>query len=166
MISSFSSLSKLGRANINKYTNAYSNALKDEPNDASLNTSVGICYIGLGMYEKALICFEKVIEKDPENSFGYFAAAISMLNGKSAFLNEKKKVDKAIGYVNAALIISEIGIYHFLMAYLKYDYYKRKYLKIDPDHRYHLNLAYSYGILNGDVNDLFTMLNVKIPDEF
>jgi tetratricopeptide (TPR) repeat protein len=163
MISSFSSLSKISRPDLNKYTSAYTNALKNDPDDPSLNTSLGICFLSLGLHEKALANFEKAIGFDPENSSGHYMAAICLLNGKSAFLCEKKRVDKAIEYVNAALTIEELGTYHLFMAYLKYDYYKRKFLRTEPDYRYHLDLARSIGYTSEDEADLFNILKVSAP---
>lgn len=166
MISSFSSLSKIDRSGLNKYTNAYSDALKSDPKDPALNRSIGICYIKLGVYDKALNSFENLIETDPEGSFGYYGAAISLLEGRSAFLSDKKRIDKAIKYMDAALIIEEIGVYHYLMAYLKYEYYKRKYLKIEPDYNYHLEAAVSLHISDEDKKSLFEMLKVAPPKDF
>jgi len=165
MISSFSSLSKIGRKDLNKYVNVYSNALNNSPKDPSLNQSLGICFMSLGIYDKALASFEKLVETNPEGSFGYYAVAICLLNGKSAFLCKKKEVDKAIEYLNAAIVIEELGICHYLMAYIKYDYYKRKYLKIEPDYEYHLNAARSVGVSEEDVYDLFSILRVEVPDD-
>jgi len=164
MISSFSSLSKMGRSDINKYANAYTDALKNNPNDPSLNQSIGVCYIGLGVYDRALSYFEKIIDANPRESFGYFAAAISILGGKSAFIANKKDVDRAINYMNAALMIEESGLYHYFMAYLKYDYYKRKYLKVEPNFEYHLDNA-KRSISDEDKASLFELLKTDIPIE-
>ena len=166
MISSFSSLSDIDRSKLRNYSNAYSSGLKDDPDDPSLNHSIGICYISLGLYDKALASFEKVMDFDPENSFGYYAAAICLLKGRSAFLNSKKDVDKAIEYLNAATMIEELGKYHYLMAYLKYDYYKRKFLRTEPDYSYHLNTAYALGISDEDIFDIFNQLKVNAPEGF
>ena len=166
MVSSFSSLSKVSRSDLNKYTNAYSSALRDNPDDPSLNTSIGICFLSLGLHDKAMLNFEKVIGADPENASAYCMAAMCLLKGRSAFLCEKKNVDKAIEYLNAALMIEEIGKYHFFMAYLKYDYYKRKFLKTEPDYKYHLDAAYSTGVTDEEIFDLFNILKVKVPDVF
>jgi len=166
MISSFSSVRKLGKSDLNKYTSAYSAALKNDPDNLSLNHSIGICYMNLGLYDKAFNSFEKVIDADPEGSFGYYAAAASLLNGRSAFLSEKKKIDKAIEYLNAAITIEERGLYHYLMAYIKYDYYKRKYLIIQPSFLHHLNNARTIGISDEDKHALFNILKVDMPNEF
>ena len=166
MISSFSSILKAPRADVNKCANEYSNALRGDPEDPSLNHSAGICYMVLGVYEKALASFEKAINGDPENSSSYYSAAVCMLNGKSAFLLEKKKVDKAIEYLNAALTIEELGTYHYLMAYIKYDFYKRKFLRIEPDYVHHLKMARSIGISDEERRDLFNLLKVEMPEGF
>ncbi|MCL2142871.1 MAG: zinc-ribbon domain-containing protein [Methanomassiliicoccaceae archaeon] len=166
MISSFSSLLKIGRQDINKYVAAYSDALKTNPNDPSLNRSAGICFMSLGIYDKALACFERQIDSNPEGSFAYYVSAMCLLNGKSAFITEKKKIDKAIEYLKAAIVIEEKGIYHYLMAYFKYDYYKRKFLKIEPDYNYHLSAAHSFGVSTEDILDLFNLLKVEVPKGF
>jgi len=122
--------------------------------------------MNLGLYDKALNSFEKVIDADPEGSFGYYAAAVSLLNGRSAFLSDKKKIDKALEYLNAAMRIEELGVYHYLMAYIKYDYYKRKFLRIEPDYQYHLDSADAFGISDEDRCALFDLLKVDIPNGF
>ena len=165
-ISSFSSLSKNSMPEIKKIEGVFSKALTNNPNDSALNRSMGICFTYLGLYKKAGECFERVIDISPEESFGYYAVAVCLLNGKSAFLCDKKTIDRSIEYLNAAIMIEDLGMFQFFMAYIKYDYYKRKFLNITPDYQYHLDNAYSIGISKKEVCDLFNLLKVEVPDHF
>ncbi|WP_048113371.1 tetratricopeptide repeat protein [Candidatus Methanoplasma termitum] len=151
---------------IKKIGDAFSKALANNPIDSTLNRSMGICFTYLGLYEKACACFEKVIDINPEGSFGYYAMAICLLKGKPAFLCEKKTIDKSIEYLNAAIMIEDFGIFQYLMAYIKYDYYSRKFLNIKPDYQHHLDRAHSIGISKEDVYSIFDLLKVEMPDCF
>lgn len=62
-----------------------------------------MCYLKLKMYDKALGAFEKAIEDNFDDSEIYFYAAICLLNGKKAFLNQRPTIDKILEYLNAHL---------------------------------------------------------------
>jgi len=38
-----------------------------------------------------------------------------------------------VEYLNAAIMIELRGIYHYFLAYVKHDYFERKYLNIAPN---------------------------------
>lgn len=93
----------------NKYVKFYKEALADNPNNPQLNSSIGMCYLKLKLYDKALESFEKAIEDDFDNSETYFYAAVCLLKGRKAFLTPKADIDKALEYINAALMIENRG---------------------------------------------------------
>lgn len=166
MLSSYTSMAKIGDQDLKKYVRAYKDALKDEPDNPNLNYSAGLCSLRLRLFDKALESFEKAIADDIDSGDAYFFAAVSMLGGKMAFLSDKKRIDKAIEYVNAAAMLEDRAIYHLMLAYLKYDYYKRKCLNISPSFQDHLNDAESFSLDDSVREELFAVLGVESPAGF
>ena len=88
-----------------------------------------MCYLKLGLYDKALLAFEKAMENNFDNSETFFYAAICLLGGKKPFAQQKPTINKVEEYINAALMIEPKGVYYYFLAYVKKDYYERKFLK-------------------------------------
>lgn len=166
LISSFNSVYSMSVTDINKYKKSYTQALSDNPDNPQLNSSVAMCYLKLGLYDKALESFEKAIEDDFDNSETYFYAAVSLLKGKKAFLTPRPDINKAIDYINAALMIEPKGIYYYFLAYIKYDFFERKFLNTTPDYKDCYKMAMGAGVSDYDVKMLFDILNVPKPSIF
>ena len=162
-ITSFHSVASMPLPMVNKYANTYRKDLAEAPDDQSLNFSVGICYMKLKLYDKALPAFEKAMVDNFDNSEAFFYAAVCQLGGKKPFLNSRPVIDKAEEYLNAALMIEERGIYYYFLAYIKSDYYERKYLKVSPNSAQTMQTALAYGVSEADKSLLFEMLNVDRP---
>ena len=133
------------------------------PDSHKANYSIAMCYWNLKLYDKALPAFEKAIEDNFENSESLFYAAICLLKGKKAFVTPRADIDKAIEYINAALMIEPRGIYYYFLAYLKQDYFERKYLNTTPNWQETLQTANDTGVSDADINQLFEILNVPQP---
>lgn len=166
VITSFNRVYEMNPQITNKYVRSYKDALNDNPNDSQLNSSLGMCYLKLKLYDKALECFRKATEDDFDNSETYFYAAICLLKGKKAFLTPKVNIEKSQEYINAALMIENRGIYYYFLAYLKYDFYERKSLNIYPDYNEELSMSYKNNVTNADIQILFEQLNVSKPNVF
>jgi tetratricopeptide (TPR) repeat protein len=162
-ISSFSSDSNIKNTDLQKYIKAYDSMLNDGSENSDLNYSLGICYLRLRMYIKARSCFDKAIDMGTGDSEAYFFAAVSILNGKKPFINSKKDVDNAMEYLNAAIAIEDRPKYRLLMAYLKFDYYEKKHLRIEPSYKEDLAMAL-VGSTDKDRSELFALLKVDVPD--
>lgn len=165
VITSFNSVYTMPTPTVSKYAGAYKQALKETPDDPQLNSSVAMCYLKLKLYDKALEAFERAIEDDFDNSETYFYAAVCLLQGKKAFVNSKKNVDRAIQYINSALMLETRGIYYYFLAYLKYDYYERKSLNISPNFYLELASAVTCRVTQADVQMLFDLLGQTIPQQ-
>ena len=124
-----------------------------------------MCYLKLKLYDKALTAFEKAMEDNFDNPETFFYAAICVLSGKKAFLAMRPEIDKIEGYINAALAIEPRGIFHYLLAYIKYDYFERKYFNTSPNYREALAAAYGAGVSPYDIEQLYGVLGVSRPDE-
>lgn len=163
IISTFTSVNDMPLPMVNKYANAYRAALSQNPDNMELNKSVAMCYLKLRLYDKALLAFEKAIEDNFDDSEVYFYAAISLLRGKKAFLAQRTDINRAIEYIDAANMIEPKGIYYYFLAYIKYDFFERKYLNTSPNYKDCILMANSYGVSENDVSNLFGILNVEKP---
>ena len=101
VISSFSSVSSMNPLQLNKYASSYKKELQENPDNRELNTSIGLCYLKLKMYDDAYRAFCKAVEDNFDNSETYFYAAASALKGRKAFLLSRPEIDRildAYGY--------------------------------------------------------------------
>ena len=164
VITSFNDIQSFSPLDLNKYANNYRKALADNPDNNALNMSVAMCYLKLKLYDKALPTFEKAIEDNFDNSETFFYAAASLLKGKKAFVAPRADINKIVEYLNAAIMIEPRGIYHYFLAYIKYDYFERKSLNITPNWEETLKTAIQAGLPQADVAQLFELLQVEMPD--
>jgi len=164
IVSSFKSFNGLSAQELNKQKNTYSKALANQPNNIDLILSSAFCFLKLGLYDNAIEAFEKVFNNNFDNSEAYFYAAIALLKGKKAFVTERKVIDRALEYLEAATMLEPKGIYYLFQSYLKYDYYNRKYININPDYKEMYQMACENGLSEYDVEGLFEMLHVTKPN--
>lgn len=163
VISTFNSVNSMSPLDLNKYAASYRKAMAGNPDNKDLNMSIAFCYLKLKMYDNALPCFAKAIENNFDNSEVYFYAAIACLGGKKAYLSQRAQINKIEEYLNAATMIEPRGIYYYFWAYIKYDYYKRKFLNTKPDYVQLLRKAEEAGLSDHDKQELFSILNVERP---
>lgn len=166
IISTFNSVYSMPLSEVNKYAGAYKSALTQNPDNSELNNSIAMCYLKLKLYDKAQAAFTKAIEDDFDNSETYFYAAVSLLRGKKAFLAKRTDIDKIEEYIQAALMIEPKGIYYYFWAYIKYDYFNRKFFKTSPTYQEALVMAQQQGYSPFDVEQLFGILGVDKPNGF
>lgn len=166
VITTFNSVYEMSMPEVNKYANSYRKDLQNYPKNPILNNSIGMCYLKLKLYDKALSAFEAAIEDDFDNSETYFYAAVCLLKGKKAFMAQRSDIDKIEEYINAAMMIEPRGIYNYFLAYIKYDYFERKYLNTTPNYNECMNLAQEMGTSEFDKKMLFDLLGVDRPSGF
>ena len=166
VISTFNSVYSMPMPEVNKYAGAYKKALSEHPDNDELNKSVAMCYLKLKLYDKALSAFEAAIEDNFDDSETYFYAATCLLKGKKAFLAQRNEINKCIEYINAANMIEPRGIYYYFLAYIKYDFFERKYLNTSPNYQECLGMANDFGTSEYDINMLFDILGVTKPGIF
>lgn len=163
MIVSYSSLQSMSPPEVNKYANAYREELAANPNNKDLNISIAMCYLKLKLYDKALPAFEKAMEDNFDNSEVFFYAAVTLLKGQKAFVAQRANIDKILEYLNAANMIETKAIYHYFLAYIKQDYFDRKYLNIAPNWKDELATALEIGLTEEEVNQMFELMGVEQP---
>lgn len=128
--------------------------------------SLAIYFLHLRLYSKALSEFEKAMNGgDCENSELYYYAAICLLNGKKPFLQQRATIDKVIEYLNAATALNDRGIYYFFLAYVKYDFFARKFYCTEPAYPEVLATAKRFGYNGFEVKKLFALLGTNVPQE-
>lgn len=163
VVSSMSDIFNMSAANISKYQKSYENDLQENPDNAELNNSLALCYLKMGFYDRALEKFDAAIEQNLNNSETYLYAAVCILAGRKPFLTPRADIDKIEQYINAALMIEEKGLYRYFQAYIKYDYFKRKFFKTSPTWEECLVRAKTDGISPYDINQLFSVLKQEKP---
>lgn len=164
LVSTFQSVAEMPMPELGKYARAYQNAAAENPDHIGINKSAAFCFLKLKMYDKALPAFEKAVQDNFDDSEIYFYAAVCLLHGKRAYMGQKAVIDQAIEYLNAANMIEPKGIYYYLLAYIKYDFYTMKQLRIKPDYQDDLNTAVNAGLSCYDVEQLYRLLDVPKPD--
>ncbi len=164
-VSSMSALSNMSMPKINKYANAYKDMMEENPDSEMLAISLGMCFMKLKLYDKAYAEFDKAISAYTENPEVYYYAAVCTLGGKKAFLAGKANVDKAIQLVKIANDCEARGIFYYFDAYLRFDFYKRKFLNIQPAYTDSLQKAKRLGCSPADISMLFELLGVDAPAE-
>lgn len=168
-VTSFNSVYAQDLPTLNKLTRALDKDLRDATSpdlDTSIKFTLGGCYLKLRLYDKALTRFEEAMEDNFDNPEAPFYAAVSLLKGKKAFLTPMANIKKAIEYVEAALMIEDRGVFHYFLAYLKFDFYARKRLRISPNWQEELMLAQATTNLSPtDCLMLFDILGVDMPSE-
>lgn len=122
-------------------------------------------FLKLGLYPQALAACEALIMEDPMNADACYCAAVALLGGKRPFLLDRATIQKAEQYLNVAVAGDNLAVYHYLMAYLKLDYYSRKMLRTLPDYTFHLEQAHAMNIKQEEIDELFTLLRVARPAE-
>ena len=166
IISTFNSVFDMPMPMVNKFAGTYRKALENNPDHQGLNNSVAMCYLKLKLYDKALPAFEKAMEDNFDNSETFFYAAVCQLKGRKAFLLTRPEINKIEEYLNAAIMIEPRGIYYYLLAYIKYDYFSRKFFKTSPTYQEALATAQQYGYSPFDADQLFGILGVDKPNGF
>lgn len=164
IISTFNSVHSMPIPLVNKYANTYRQALGTAANNKELNNAIAMCYLKLKLYDQALEAFERAIEDNFDNSETFLYAAICLLRGQKAFLAQRPTIDKIEEYINAANMIEPKGIYYYFLAYIKFDYYARKFFNTKPSHQEAYAKAQEHGLSPFDVEQLYAVLGVARPD--
>lgn len=155
VFTTYESVSNFSQVELNKYSRGFSANIQNNQSDVelttSLNTSVAFFFLKLKMYDQAYDAFSKAMLNNLENSEIYFYAAVSLLKGKKAFLHTRPEIDKMLELINAAIMIEPKGIYYYFMAYIKHDYFKRKFLSTTPNFKDCLANAKAFGCTQKDV---------------
>lgn len=152
--------SSLTAPQINKMAGAYKKALTTNPDNEQANSQIGMCYVALKLYDKALPFLEKAIDDNVDNPDTYCMAAICLLRGKKPFVATRPDINKMVDYLNAANMLEPRGIYYHLLGYIKEDYFERKFLNVSPTSAEEYAMAEQLGVGDDEMATLKSMLNL------
>lgn len=164
LIQRYEEAAEMPALQLNKYAAAYRKTLEENPNNREINLSVGACYLKLKMYDKALESLEKAMQDNFEDAEPYYLGAVALLQGRKAFVAQRVAIDKALEYLNAAVMINPKPVYYYFMTYIKQDYFERKYLNTVPNYRELLQMSRDAGMTEKAADSFFKMLDVPRPD--
>lgn len=166
VIKRMASLSGLSPLELNKRGRLLAQeAQKGGEHSSDANFTAGCCFLRLNLYDQALLRLEKAFNEDMENAEAYFYAAVALLKGKRPFLTPLVNLRKAQEYINAAIMIDDRPLFHYLLAYIKLDFYSKKFLRIEPNWEFELRTALSRGLQEEETHDLFELIGQHCPDE-
>ena len=117
------------------------------------------------LYDKALANCEVITDSDFDNADAYFLAAIASLQGKRPFLISSSTIKKAENLLQAAISINPKGIYYYLWSYIRLDHYFKKFYKASPNYKELYSMAVNAGLLQTEVDELYSILDVERPSE-
>jgi hypothetical protein len=92
-------------------------------------------------------------------------ASVALLAGKRPFLLDRATIQKVEKYLETAMLVCDRPIFHYLLAYIKLDFYSRKMLRSAPDYMTLLKEAHDMEITEEDIEFLFGLLCVARPEE-
>lgn len=132
-VTSLAYLDKFDKKGTNKYINYYRQLLKNNPNNGEANCGMGICYLDLKLYDFAIKYFAKAIEQIPNFSDVYYYYALALFKGRKPKILTLSEIRKIEEYLNTAIQIDDTKAkYYYLLAFVKYDFYMKNGLKVNP----------------------------------
>ena len=158
VIQNFKTIVDMDKPLTNKYVNEYRKILANDPYNPEINKAMGLGLLKLGLYDQAIEMFDKASTYDLTDSDTLFFSAIALLRGKRPAFVKRNDIDAAMQKIEAAKAIECKGVYDYMMAVIKYDYFRRKGFKINPDYTGHLALADEAGYSDADVDELNSIL--------
>ena len=164
IISKIYDVNRISPIGLNNLVQSYDQMVSDNTNNVELSLSLGICFLKLKQFDKAIKYLEKSIELDPNNSEAYFYSALANLKGLKPFVHFRNIIDKVEEHINSALLVEEKGIYLIFLAYIKYDYFSRKFFNTTPNYQTVLEMAKKKGIEEKDIDNLFLLLGQSRPE--
>lgn len=162
-ITSFNAMESIPMPQISQHLASCRQVLAQDPDNKDVNISAAMCFLKLKQYDFALQAFKKAMPYNFDNSEVFFYAAVCLLQGKMPFLHLRPTINKILSYMESALMIEQRGIYYYFLAYIKLDYFKRKFLNTTPDYQQLLMQAKQHGVSAYDVQQLFALIGTQRP---
>lgn len=163
-ITSLKTLSTIDNGSLIRRTMNYKRIVEENPSSLDEQLSLSLVFLKLGRFKDANESFVKCLQLDPTNSELYYYAALSLLDGKKAFLNSRKTIDEILGLMDAAITLENKGIYYYFISYIKYDFFFRKHLRIEPDYRDTFVFSQEVGVSENDIFEMYEILKIDRPD--
>ena len=122
-----------------------------------------IAELKMQMYDGALSYFKSEMNNTSADPDVYYYAAIAAMRGKNAFSQTRSTIDTIQSYINQAIQCDPKGIYYYFLAYIKYDYYERKYFRTKPNYKEAFSMAITHGVTQSQVNEMYSLMHVSRP---
>lgn len=151
--------------------NTTKNMASGGQNDAASVLSLGMLYLLKGAYENAITRFKQVIDLDPACADAYYYLSIALLGGQKPFVKQIAVIKQIEENLLSAEAFAEgddekLAQINYLLAYVKYDFYSRKFLRTMPSYNEVLVKSVAYGLTMEDRIDLFEILKQPRPTGF
>jgi hypothetical protein len=130
---------------------------------AARHCAAGLEHLRLGLPKQAAAEFELARTGAPLDPDAYYFGAIAELGGKKAFLAPLRCIRMADTLIHGALGLDDRPEFHYFLAYLRYDYYERKYLRPPAPWQASFVEAWNTGLTESRIDSLFTLLSVENP---
>ncbi len=157
-------LKSLNNLNLQSYIKNFSEALNKNKTNTDISTSLAMCFLKLKQYQNAIKNFEAISNENITNPNYYYYYALALLEGKKPFLVSMSSIKKAISLLDTAVLLQDEPIYHYFLAYIKYDFYKRKFLNIEPSYKDELALTINK-LSDLDITSFYNEINQSEPTE-
>jgi tetratricopeptide (TPR) repeat protein len=162
-ISSLSDINQFANHSLNNFLRTYDEIFKNDSTNHEAAKAIGMCFIRLKQYDKAIYFFGKAIDLNTNSAESYFFSAIAFLKGLKPFVHHREIIDKVEEQINTALMIEDKAIYYYFMAFIKFDYFSRKFFNTTPDFQTALRMALDKGLKEEDVQNLYSLLHLERP---
>jgi tetratricopeptide (TPR) repeat protein len=162
LIKSFKNLAAMPIPQVNKYMASYRAAAEEHPNSKDLNISIGLCFLKLRKYDQATEHLVKAQADNFDDPTPFFYAAVARLQGKKPFMHSRPEIDKMMEDIQAAMDIEPSVEQYYFMAYIKRDYFKRKFLNTSPTWEEYLQEAIDNGLSPADVEEFHAMTGTPV----
>lgn len=165
LVKSFKNLASMPTPQVNKYMASYREAAEANPNNKDINTSIGLCFLRLKKYDQAIEFLVKAQADNFDDATPFFYAAVARLQGKKPFMHNRQEIDKMMEDIQAAMDIEPSAEQYYFMAYIKHDYFKRKFLNTSPTWEEYLQEAIDNGLSPADVEEFHAMTGTPVDIE-
>lgn len=162
VITTFKTVFDMPFGQVSKYAQNYEKQVDSVPG-ANMSFSFAMCLLRLKRFDEALKYFEKAMIEDFTNGDSYFYACVALLAGRKPFVLMRPQIDKMLEYLHAAQETEPKAIYSYMHAYIKYDYFKRKFFNVKPSFEDVLAEVKRSGMPDGDKAYMFTILGQERP---
>jgi hypothetical protein len=131
--------------------------------DPGQHLKAGVDHLRLGLHAKALEHLRLAMNAGAQSPDLYYLSAVATLDGKKAFLASLARIREAEHLIHAAVMLENRGVFHYFLAYLGFDYYRRRSLNAPTPWPASLARAWSLGMTQKEIDSLFELLSVNDP---
>ena len=137
-----------------------------------INKGYGLCVncaaeakrlLKIRSYREAAAVLDKALAEGATDADVYYYRSLCLLDGKKANIQQRATIDAIVKNLNTAISINPKGIYYYVLAYIKYDYFERKYLNVKPDYRATLQMALYKRVTPAEINEFYYITGVDCP---